>query len=264
MIETPERFGLLTVIGRASGPRSGYRLCRCDCGTEKPVRIDHLRSGRTISCGCEHSRRSSARTPKLHKANTTHGLSRSRIYDTWSNMKSRCQNPNNVAYKYYGGRGIAVCERWQRFENFIADMGFPDDDQEIDRIDNDGNYEPGNCRWATRRQQQNHRRVNKYIEYRGHTRTVSEWARIMNIHRNTLDKRLATGVPIPEALKKGKREMRQRTHCNRGHLFTEDNTLFQANGARICRTCRNARARRYTAEKSKAARPSSAPLRLRA
>lgn len=139
-------FGRLTAL-RCVG--NGRWLCRCECGNEKLIYGGHLRAGMTESCGCG---------PQVCRV--THNLSHSPEYRAWDNARERCRNPNNRKFPIYGARGISVCERWANsFDNFIADMGRkPSPSHSLDRIDNNGNYEPGNCRWATGEQQNRNRR----------------------------------------------------------------------------------------------------------
>ena len=177
---TGQKFGRLTVIERAEN--KGKHLlwrCKCDCGEICLAAGTHLKSGSKQSCGCllrEHAKGLSK------KVNVTHGLSESRIYRTYISMKQRCYNPNIKSYKDYGGRGITVCAEWlndfSAFYEWAMANGYADD-LTIDRKDVNGNYEPSNCRWATRKEQNNNKRNNKEITYKGETHTMAGWIEIL-------------------------------------------------------------------------------------
>lgn len=152
---TGKQFGRLTVVsfGWTAENRTSYWNCVCSCGQETVVAKCSLTLGRTISCGCYQAE-------ATKKANTTHGQIYSPEYHAWDAAKRRCHNPTDGNFPYYGARGIVMCDRWRNsFENFLADMGKkPDQSLTLDRIDNNCNYEPSNCRWTTMKVQSNNRR----------------------------------------------------------------------------------------------------------
>ena len=152
-----QRFGALVAVSPTSERRDGSVVwrCACDCGGVAAVPTHWITSGNTKSCGCRA-------TVVKHGAARKRGCGQSREYSTWESMKQRCHNPRHPRFHDWGGRGIAVCERWRRdFSAFLADMGPRPRRTTIDRIDNDGNYEPGNCRWATAAEQSADRRVTR-------------------------------------------------------------------------------------------------------
>jgi len=169
--------------------------CVCDCKTERFVRQGNLRSGHTTSCGCQIA-------IKTRAANKTHGMTRTTTYTIWRQVKSRCLNSNNPSYSDYGGRGISICKRWEdSFEAFLLDMGErPSDRHSIDRIDNSGDYEPGNCKWSTFAEQNRNYRRNIIIEHNGQAKCLADWADEMGITRHTLRRRIRAGWDMADAL----------------------------------------------------------------
>lgn len=174
-------FGRLTVISRAENTKGGSARwrCRCACGGEAISLGANLRRGNTTSCGCVHRELAAVRGARAGASTRTHGhaVARTREYYTWSAMLQRCQNPAQSNFENYGARGITVCDRWKSFENFLADMGPKPPGTSIEREDNDKGYSPDNCRWATGIEQNNNRRVNKQVIYRGMPMTIPDAVR---------------------------------------------------------------------------------------
>lgn len=201
-----ERFGLLTVTGPTSYV-VGHAVapCRCDCGTERLSVVATMRSGRLRSCGCL---RKKTAVEALRKATVKHGQARSGQmtpeFRIWTGMLARCSNPNVAGYKHYGGRGIAVCERWRSFANFFEDMGpRPSPAHSIDRYpNNDGDYEPGNCRWATPSEQARNKRpgYRVRIECDGEKLTAHEWSLRSGVPERLIRARVREGWDARRAI----------------------------------------------------------------
>lgn len=174
---TGHRYGRLTVLRRAENDKHGNTRweCLCDCGTFTVVNSSAFWAGRTRSCGCRFNKRS-----------TTHGLHGTRTYKVWGAMKDRCSNPNNKAYRHYGGRGIKVCERWMKFENFLADMGEVPEGMSIERVDVNGDYCPDNCVWLPLAKQNKNTRTNVRVTYKGREMIALDFAREIGRNRNLI------------------------------------------------------------------------------
>lgn len=210
---TGQRFGRLTVIEQVEpyispkGHKAIRWLCCCDCGNEKTVTHGHLCSGATISCGCYHS-------DELTKRNTKHGEASTKLYGIYRGIKIRCYDPNHQDYQRYGQRGIAMCEEWKNDFQAFRDWAYANGYNEevlpngrvkwtIDRIDNNGNYCPENCRWITLQEQACNRSSNYRIEYKGKTQTIAEWAKELGMPYITLhDRLLRNNCDLEKALQK--------------------------------------------------------------
>jgi hypothetical protein len=204
----PETFGRLTTIGPkflVGKNRTAYQVCECSCGAIVTTGVSSLKRGRSKSCGCLQKEIAKKQAIELGKASVKHNLSRSSEYVVYYDILKRCQNPACKNYRDYGGRGIKVCDRWlgaSGFVNFFKDMEpRPSPKHSLDRIDNDGDYCPENCRWATNTQQSNNRRSNTLLVAFGETGTISQFARKYGIRPDTLRRRLfALKWPIEKAL----------------------------------------------------------------
>lgn len=191
-----QRFGRLLVIGPI-GFRGSYVVWHalCDCGKDVQVRSGHLRDGSTKSCGCLR---------KENNHGTTHGQHKSRVYSIWAGIKDRCNNPNAKSYHNYGGRGIKMCQEWnESFEAFRGHVnalpGHDNPKLSLDRTNNDGDYTPGNVRWATMAQQRRNSRQNHMITYQGKTQCLMDWSIELNMSYALLQQRLNYGWSMEEA-----------------------------------------------------------------
>lgn len=164
--------------------------CKCSCGATPKVALERLNAGITRSCGCLQAEITKKRS-SIHLHNQVG--KRSKAYRAWAHMRQRCQNKNDRSYPDYGGRGIKVCERWESFTNFLEDMGEPKENESIDRIDNEGNYEPGNCRWTNKHTQVRNTRRNVFIEMNGERMCVEDWGRKLMIDPETIRARIKRG-----------------------------------------------------------------------
>lgn len=184
---TGKKFSRLTVIEQLSERcvnGAVKYLCLCECGNKSKVQANKLRSGVTRSCGCLTKDKA-----------TTHGMYKSTEHSSWRSMKNRCCNKNHMHYKNYGARGIKICNRWKNsFQNFYDDMGAkPSPKHSIDRIDNNGDYEPENCKWSTEIEQARNRRGTKMYTYKNETKYAREWMDIYEISNNVFYRRVNQG-----------------------------------------------------------------------
>lgn len=186
-----KQYGRWTVLNFSGAySRSGTRKrtfwkCRCSCGQKRDVDGGNLRAGLSVSCGCFKIEQTKLLKRK-HFINGRHYNSHDKTYSCWCVLKRRCTDKNFIGYSDYGGRGITFCERWKKFENFLADMGDKPKGMTIERIDNDGDYEPLNCKWATIEEQNNNTSQCVFIEKDGLRLTISQWAKKLGMRYLTL------------------------------------------------------------------------------
>ena len=196
-VKPEDRYGRVTILREVAQRRNHerYFLCVCDCGKEWEVALSTLTAGETTSCGC-------LRRERFIDGLESHGQARTRLYFTWTSMKQRCLNEGHPSYGHYGGRGIAVCEEWLAFEPFYAwatASGYRDD-LTIERVDNDGNYEPTNCAWIPQGQQSNNTRRTRMVAFRGERKNVAGWAAHLGINPDTICGRIYRGWDVERAL----------------------------------------------------------------
>jgi len=199
---TGQRFGRLVAlkqVGKNKQQNANW-LCICDCGNTVTISQSNLHrasKGYNTSCGC-------LRRENSRKQLTTHGLSETRLYEIWCGMKKRCFSPTDQAYSNYGGRGITICDEWLVFERFYewAMANGYQDHLTIERKDNNKGYSPGNCKWATMKEQANNTRRSHLITHNGQTMTVTAWAKSVGIKVNTLWARIKKGWPVERALER--------------------------------------------------------------
>lgn len=206
------KFGRLTVLGNPKTKnKKTYWLCECECGTKKFIRADSLKGGSIQSCGCLHKEISKKQGRELYekflkyadKHSIKHGLSQHRLYNIWENIKTRCYNSKSSFYCYYGARGIIMCDEWLNdFENFYKwsiSNGYKNN-LSIDRINNNGNYEPLNCRWVDKYIQANNKRNNRYYKIENQVKTLKQWAEFYKIDYKTVHARIKRNWDIVKAL----------------------------------------------------------------
>lgn len=188
------KYGRLTVVelDKARSKRKSYWVCQCECGSTKTVRSDSLKAGAIRSCGCLHNEQAAINVSVNH----SHKMSKTRLYHTWQGMKKRCNSPDDASYPRYGGRGITVCKEWESsFESFMEwalNNGYADN-LTIDRVDNNGNYGPSNCRWTEPKSQARNRRSNIKVRYNGKVMTLIELSEATGLSYSLLSARYDRG-----------------------------------------------------------------------
>lgn len=202
------------------------KLCECGCGE-----VTSIRNGKP-------QRYVSGHNSRYQNPRQTHGHSkRSPTYICWQNMRRRCSDPKTDAWPRYGGRGIKVCDRWQSFENFLSDMGVKPKGKTLERINNNSDYEPGNCKWATVKQQSNNRSTTRVLTAFGQSQTIPDWSAKTGIPAKLIRQRLSYGWASERAVSTPVGEKLIALHCKNGHRLDESNT-YTYKGIRSCRQCR--------------------------
>ena len=195
-----QRFGRLTVVEYVGRTRHGHVVwkCACECGGSSTPTTQSLRCGHARSCGCIASEKAS----KMGRAKRTHGMSKSREYAAWARAIGRCSREDDKAYRYYGGRGIRVCDEWQdSFEAFFAHIGpRPSSAHTLDRIDVNGNYEPGNVKWSTITEQLRNTTKTFWVDFRGKRMSLAEVAEVTGVPYPRIKNRLLAGWPVDDAV----------------------------------------------------------------
>jgi hypothetical protein len=201
--DTAHNWTILTEPVYGDHSREGWHkfsICRCVCGTERRISTSNLAKGHTKSCGCLKAGLVSA-AQKRHGATVSNDGKKTREYSIWRGMKTRCLNPNHSSYAKYGAKGITVCSRWiESFNAFLSDMGECPEGFSIDRIDNHGGYEPGNCRWANRTTQAQNRDTVKWLTFDGETLCISDWAKRFGVTDSAISYRLNRGWTVEKTL----------------------------------------------------------------
>jgi hypothetical protein len=205
---TGQKFGKLLVLSyseKKTKDKKRMVWCQCDCGNKKEITAANLVSGMSKTCGCE-------RVETARKTFTKHGYRSHPMYHRWAAMMQRCYDENSHEFKNYGARGIKVCERWKEsFWNYAEDLGLPPfPSASIDRVVNDGDYCPENCRWVSNKEQSTNRRTTKILEFNGKKMCIADWERKLGFCLGSLKKRFAVGLTVEQALSipkipKGKR-----------------------------------------------------------
>jgi len=192
-----QKFNSWTVLNKFRIDKTYYCTCQCDCGNIGTPSLNNLKINNSTNCGCVHKNKLKLQTGTANPA-YKHGFAKrgkiTKEYKIWADIKTRCLNVNSKVFEHYGGRGITICNRWKNsFENFLKDMGFAPPKYEIERINVNGNYEPNNCKWATRQEQCSNRRQNKFITFNDITKTYTQWEKELGLKPTTISQRKRYG-----------------------------------------------------------------------